>query len=433
MDICAFYPFSFHIENTYTMKQPGKYILIAILLLGIGAFAAAFINKEEKNYLVEKTSQSERVWPDLLVRNASITDAPEWEPTVHKVNALSSKLITNPSDAEALIELATIYSKEARVTGEHGYYYPAILNMLEEALKQKDLTENTKFKATALQANILLAQHRWKDGLAAAKEAHAISKYNAQVFAALVDANVELGNYKEAVNYATDMNNVKPGLEAYARASYIRELHGDMPGAIEAMEKAVTAGYPGYDNTEWCRTTLAELYIKQGSWEKAEAAYRTSLEYRPNYPFAQAGIASVLQRNGEFEKAEALLLEALSGVPEIGFQEQLYELYAEWGKTEKLESTYAGIVEMVEDDKAHGHKVDLDYAIIKLRYGNDPEGALKLAENELEIRPENIHVNATLAKIYAAMGKNDAAQMYYAEATRTGWTDNELESIRQKF
>ena len=43
------------------------------------------------------------------------------------VNASSAALIADPGDASALLDLAVEFSKEARVTGEHGYYYPTVL------------------------------------------------------------------------------------------------------------------------------------------------------------------------------------------------------------------------------------------------------------------------------------------------------------------
>ena len=36
----------------------------------------------------------------------------------------------------------------------------------------------------------------------------------------------------------------RPNLAGYARVSYVRELRGDLPGAVEAMRLAVAAGGP---------------------------------------------------------------------------------------------------------------------------------------------------------------------------------------------
>lgn len=55
---------------------------------------------------------------------------------------------------------------------------------------------------------------------------------------------------------------IRPDLRSYSRISYLREIYGDLDGAIEAMKLAVTAGYPGYEQTAWARLTLGKKLIK---------------------------------------------------------------------------------------------------------------------------------------------------------------------------
>ena len=57
-----------------------------------------------------------------------------------------------------------------------------------------------------------------------------------------MDALVELGEYDEAVRVSDQLQSLKPGLSSYSRVSYLRELHGDHAGAIEAMQMAANAG-----------------------------------------------------------------------------------------------------------------------------------------------------------------------------------------------
>ena len=41
-----------------------------------------------------------------------------------------------------------------------------------------------------------------------------------------------------------DMIDLRPTSLPYSRVAYARELHGDLPGATEAMQLAVNAGAP---------------------------------------------------------------------------------------------------------------------------------------------------------------------------------------------
>jgi tetratricopeptide (TPR) repeat protein len=220
---------------------------------------------------------------------------------------------------------------------------------------------------------------------------------------------------------------------AYARASYLRELHGDLDGAIDAMQMAVEAGYPGFENTEWCRVSLGELYEKRGDLDKAEDMFQTSIQMRENNPFAQGGLARIMIGRGEYEEAETLLLMALAAVPEIGFQEDLCRLYKLWGKRDEARRAYAGVIEMIEDDAAHGHLVHLDYAKILLDLEGDHEQALQKALVEYEHRPENIDVNLLLARIYMLQGKKDLAKVHMAKASRTGLSNPEIDELRRQL
>lgn len=414
------------------MKTLMKTITIAAIACGMIMVVYAFVLKKPAAQSVDQDmgNSDSRPFPELLVRNEALKQTAEWESNVHRVSALSSRLIHDPQDAEALTELAHIYCIEARVTGEHGYYFPAVLNMLDQVLSQNNLNEKSLIEATTLKANVLLSQHRFHEGLIVAEKAHAMNPYSTQAFAALIDANVELGNYERAVELTDQMMNVRPGLEAYARASYLRELHGDLEGAIDAMRMAVEAGYPGYENTEWTRVALAELYEKTGDREMAERTYRISMQLRENNPFAQGGLARILTDKGQFAEAEAIFKSALEAVPEIGFQEDLFRLYKAWGKEQEANAAFTGIIEMIEDDAAHGHKVDLDYAKILVDLKGDVKNALPRVLSEYQDRPDNIEVNKVLAQIYAAEGKVELAKLHYEKAVRTGYTSPELSQLK---
>ena len=58
----------------------------------------------------------------------------------------------------------------------------------------------------------------------------------------IADAEIELGRYRDAARTIQRLVDTKPGLPAYARVSYYRELHGDVIGALRAMRYAVSAG-----------------------------------------------------------------------------------------------------------------------------------------------------------------------------------------------
>ena len=91
----------------------------------------------------------------------------------------------------------------------------------------------------------------------------ALAPRSAAGTACVGDAALELGQYERAVEAFQAMIDLRPDLASYSRVAYARELHGDLPGAIEAMQRAVNAGAPRTEGTNWARVQLGHLLLPQ--------------------------------------------------------------------------------------------------------------------------------------------------------------------------
>src|SRR4030095_721927 len=187
------------------------------------------------------------------------------------------KIERNPQDVKSILALTTIFVQEARITGNYMYYDQAALKCVNRVLKLDSLN----FEALKFKSLIYLSQHHFADGLALAEKAQKINPYNAFIYGLLVDGNVEMGQYDSALVNAERMESVRPDIRSYARISYLREIHGDYPGAIEAMEMAVHAGGQGDETTEWTRIHLGRLYENTGDLKSAKMQYMIALNERP--------------------------------------------------------------------------------------------------------------------------------------------------------
>ena len=374
--------------------------------------------------------------PQLLDRNEKIQYGKEWETVQNAYGKERKAIMDNPETKEPWLNLAEIFVQEARVTGEHPHYYPAALQCLdyllaqqfdEKNIKEKDL----KFRALSAKAAVEMSLHEFEKALKTGEEAVRINPLNSGIYGVLTDANVELGNYPKAVEMADKMVSIKPDLRSYSRVSYLREIHGDVPGAIEAMTMAAQAGYPGYDNTSWSMVTLGNLYLHYGKLAEAEQVFKNTLEARPEYPFALAGLASVEIMRKNYAEAERLLKQAAAIVPEVSFYEQLATVYKESGHTSEYGKTMEEVIEMMEDDQAHGHNMDLEFAHVYSDLMDNQPKALEYALKEYQARPENIDVNGALASIYFKMGDKKSAEMHRTKALRTGTKKPELLALNQ--
>ncbi|KAB7725588.1 tetratricopeptide repeat protein [Rudanella paleaurantiibacter] len=389
---------------------------IATLLVGLFLLTGCAKQSEQT---ASSTGSSEL--PSLYQREGELAKATEWPKTQQKVEDLKLEIAKNPNDVKPRLKLVVIYLSEARITGEHPYYYPAILKILDGVLT----IDPKNFEALVFQASVKMSQHQFSVAKEVAEKARQINPNNAYVYGILVDANVELGNYDEAVKMSDQMQVLKPSLESYSRASYLRELFGDYPGSIEAMKLAVQAGLPGSEPHCWSKQTLGHLYETTGQLAKAEQQYAEILVLRPSYAFALSGQARIQKARKEYDKALVTLEKAAAIMPEFSFHEEMADIYALQGDKAKAANKYAEVAKMLEEDAQSGHTVDLELCKLHTKAGNLDE-ALSYGQKELNKRPQNIDVNHALADIYFLKNDPKKAQEHMKIALRTGSKDPEL-------
>ena len=385
--------------------------LYPLLLLGFGAaLATIFIFKKP----------IERI-PELKERGGKLALGGEWLNTKSAIQGLLVKLRQKPDDHKSQMLLAEAYMQEGRVTGDHPYYDGAAMQLLEKVL----VAQPDNFEALCSKASLCLTQHHFAQGLVVAQEAVKINPYNAFVYGLLCDANVELGHYDEAVKMADKMNQVRPDLRSYARVSYLREIYGDIPGAEQAMNMATEAGYPGLEQTEWARVQLGHLFENSGDLPHAEIAYQQSLEVRPYYAYALAGLGRIAAAHHDYPAAIKYLEQARATVKDYAFADQLADLYRLNKQPEQSQKMAKEAIAQLSNDATEadkneqmGHYADRELAYAYLKTG-ELDLALKHAKIEYERRPDNIDVNETLAWVHYKRGEYADAQKYVQVALRT--------------
>jgi tetratricopeptide (TPR) repeat protein len=369
----------------------------------------------------------------LLNRNEKIMNGKEWDFVQNYYQEMSLKIKKNPNDNESKLKLAQLFIQEARVTGEHGHYYNAALDLTNQVIKNEVKNKDLVFNAMVTKAGVQLSHHAFAAALETGHAALKINAFNAQLFGVLVDANVELGNYKEAVALADKMMAIRPDLRSYSRVSYLREIYGDVNGAKEAMMMAINAGYPGYEETAWAMHTYGDMLIRYNELDKAQQVYEAILAERENYPFAMAAMAQIAIKKGDADKGEKLLKQAIAIIPEVSYYVTLAELYKNKGRATELEQMKKEILVMLKDDEKSGHNMDLEYAYVYQHLFQDTNMATKYAQKELVKRPANIDVNRSLALIALQAKDMESAKKYYSLATATNSKHPDLELIKSKI
>lgn len=385
----------------------------------------------EKRTASKETTLTDNM-PVLLERSEKLRHGKEWDEVMSQYQKLKLDIQKNGKDHESLIRMANLFIREARITGEHGHYYPAALLMTQKILSDSSAEKNMEFLALVTMAGVQLSLHEFSEALETGQKALMFNNRNAQVYGVLTDCYVELGQYDEAIRMADMMISIKPDLRSYARISYLREIHGNIPEAIEAMKLAVAAGVPGYEDTAWAMMTLAELYERYGSPEKSKKIYEEILAMRPDYPFAIAGLGAIHLQNNQLEEAKKLTLDAIDIIPEVGFYTQLAEICKKQGEKAEMDKTISEIFVMLKDDEDSGHNMNLEYCSIYLDLLDNPDKAMKYCSEEYKKRPKNIDVNRMMARVYQAVGNEEMVKKHISVAVSTNSKHPELLALVEK-
>src|SRR5208282_3563253 len=99
------------------------------------------------------------------------------------------------------------------------------------------------------------------------------------VWGYMADAEAALGDYKQAEESAQWMMNLRPGnLSAYLCGASLRQVWGDMDGALDFLSKALQQTPPfETEETAWILTRMARVQRQAGRTAAAEALLQQAL------------------------------------------------------------------------------------------------------------------------------------------------------------
>ena len=214
-----------------------------------------------------------------------------------------------PDNADAYAGLGDAYLARARATGDPGFYSRAE-RAFDAALRRKP----EDLGALVGSGTLAGLRHDFREQLALGRRAAAQAPQLARPLTVIADAQIELGRYGEAARSIQRLVDAKPGLAAYSRASYYRELSGDTAGAIEAMRLASSAG-GAPENVAYVQVLLGDLELQSGRAGAARVAYTAALRSVPGYPAGMVGLARADAAGGYLGRAAARLRRAAERLP----------------------------------------------------------------------------------------------------------------------
>jgi tetratricopeptide (TPR) repeat protein len=326
----------------------------------------------------------------------------------------------NSSDPRGYNMLAAAFMQKSRESGDFSLNARA-----EESLKQSFRVAPDNFDGIKLQTNLLLNYHRFAEALVSAERAQAMNPRDHDIYGAMVDALVELGEYERAVEAAQKMVDLRPDTSSYSRISYLRSLHGDRKGAIEAMKMATESANPqNVESVAWCRVHLGDELINDGKLEEAERNYDHALYVFPDYHTALAAKARARYAAGDNDNAIALYKRAIERVPLPDYIAALGDLYAKLGRADEAKQQYDQ-VEFIEKMGSTNGTYSRQLALFWADHDMRLDEALSTAENERATR-KDIYASDILAWSLYKKGRFQEAKTAIDEALRLNTLDPRL-------
>jgi tetratricopeptide (TPR) repeat protein len=332
------------------------------------------------------------------------------------IATLRDSIRARPDDAQAAVALGDAFYQRSRETGDARNYARA-----ERVYEGALAIESDNVAAISGLATIALARHQFADGLELAQRAHRAEPGLVAPYAALVDGLIETGRYGVAARKLDRMLRLKPTLAAYSRASYYRELHGDLPGAARALDAAVSAGSGTIEGSAYIRSLEADLAANRGRYAAAARGYRAALSIDPAYRKAITGLAMLKAGRGELVPAIEALRGQLGDSPSPDALTQLGELEQAAGRFAAAERRYTLASELERQGLAEGSGYDAGVTLNEAEHG-DPAVALGYGRRAWRSAPSVSSADAYSWALYRA-GRIDAARRLSAEAMRLGSRD----------
>jgi tetratricopeptide (TPR) repeat protein len=329
---------------------------------------------------------------------------------------------TNPKNYEAYNALALALSRRARETSDVKFYADA-----EDTLKKAFEISPDNFDGRRIQVWLLLGRHEFA---AAREEALKLNKRmpdDVMVYGFLTDANVELGNYDDAEKSAQLMLNLRPGNSpGVTRAAYLRELFGDVDGALELMNMALASISPSeVEDAGWILTQMAHLQFSVGRLADAEQNLQQALALFPGYHYALGNLAKVRIAQKRYDEAVQLLQQRYQAAPHA---ENLFDVAEalQWaGRGEEAKKAFAEFEQksLLETNRADNSNRELTFYYAD--HAHQPLKALEVAEREVA-RRHDVYTLDSYAWALHANGQDQEARKQIQAALAVGIRDAKL-------
>jgi hypothetical protein len=293
-----------------------------------------------------------------------------------------NKLEKQQSQYPYLRKIAAVNSALFSTTGDIDYLIEA-----EQKLQEVNRKRETSGGLRALARNYI-SQHRFQESLELLKKAEINGEKLRLTQGMLFDVHLELGNYKEAEEYLTEIKQIND-FGYLIRASKWNDVQGNLDTAISFLERALEIVKSGKDKDllDWSYSNLADYYGHNNEIQKSYNYYLKSLEINPANAYSKKGIAWIVY---SYEKNPEEAFRIIEAIQKNHQSPDYYLLKSEMAEymndTENKNKNIQLYLSSVQNPK-YGDMYNHYNAKLYLEELEKKEEALAIIQKEIKNRP----------------------------------------------
>ena len=262
-------------------RFPGKTLalvaIVAVLVLGAGVVRLARAAAERNARLhptVTAVAVPGAVWPNGADSGVS--------PREREIALYADAVRSDPYSANFHVRLAALYLQRGRETGDYGDFQRAERNA-RASLKLRTQHNGPAFVTLA---SSLMAQHRFTDAFAIARQLVAGDPEVPQYRSLLAETQLELGDYQGAAASFDSVITDRGSLSVAPRLARWAELRGDTALArgmlVRVRREAAARSDLPPEQIAWFDLRVGDLDLRNGHLGAADSALREGLRVAPD-------------------------------------------------------------------------------------------------------------------------------------------------------
>ena len=206
-------------------------------------------------------------------------------PAEFAIQNAQTEITRQPEFFQGYNHLAMAYARRARESNDASFYTKA-----EETLRKSLTLSPDNYDGRKTGVFIHLGKHEWPAALDAARKLNKEVPDDVAAYGYIADAEIALGDYKDAVEQTQWMLNLRPGnAPGLLRAGRLREVYKDWNGALEVLQMAYDATpFAETEERSWVLVQMARVSSEAGDLKSAESQVNEALQIFPQYHLALA-------------------------------------------------------------------------------------------------------------------------------------------------